>query len=125
MCVKVLRNHLRYILSDFGGISIGYCPNPQYLRYFRDLRNGTIITEGKNSEDTWICVITDLDSAQVPVNNGSFLIELVYNNSPVMNTIIFIIQLCFVDTSVMIVDGFCDWNLVKHVMRTSISSLQV
>jgi len=34
-----------------------------------------------------------------------------------MNTIIFIIQLCFVDTSVMIADGFYDWNLVKHMMR--------
>jgi len=37
-----------------------------------------------------------------------------------MNTIIFIIQLCFIDTSAMIADGFCDWNLAKHVMDVSI-----
>jgi len=37
-----------------------------------------------------------------------------------MNTIIFTIQLCFVDTAAMIADGFCDWNLVKHVIPVSI-----
>jgi len=37
-----------------------------------------------------------------------------------MNTIIFTIHLCFVDTAAMIADGFCDWNLVKHVTRVSI-----
>jgi len=37
-----------------------------------------------------------------------------------MNTIIFIIQLCFVDTAAMITDGFCDWKLVKHAMQVSI-----
>jgi len=36
-----------------------------------------------------------------------------------MNTNIFTIQLCFVDTAAMISDGFCGWNLVKHVMRVS------
>jgi len=37
-----------------------------------------------------------------------------------MNTIIFTIQLCFVDIAAMIADGFCDWNLVKNVTRVSI-----
>jgi len=37
-----------------------------------------------------------------------------------MSTIIFIIQLCFVDISAIIADGFCCWNLVKHVMHASI-----
>jgi len=60
--------------------------------YFRDLRNGTIITEGevchskgsKIAKILWIWVITNLDYgclAQVTVNNGGFLIKLVYNNS--------------------------------------------
>jgi len=37
-----------------------------------------------------------------------------------MNTVIYIIQLCFVDTSAMTAEGFCDWNLVKHIMQASV-----
>jgi len=59
--------------------------------------------------------------AQVTANNEGFLIELVYNNSLVgfldeYNHLYY----PFVDIAAMIADGFCDWNLVKHVMRVSI-----
>jgi len=61
--------------------------NSRYLRYFRDLRNGTIIIKGKargdyvpfrrslKSEDT--VDLAMVCGTQVTVNNGGFLIELV------------------------------------------------
>jgi len=58
--------------------------------------------------------------AHLTANNGGFLIELVYNNLLVGFLDEYNIQLRFVDTAVMITDGFCDWNLVKHVTRVSI-----